>query len=296
VFAYDEGTEGSDRGVNDQAVGLRLPGFQDAVIAAVAAANHNTVVVLNTGDPVVMPWAGDVAAILQMWYPGQRGGPATARVLLGEVNPGGKLPVTFPADVTQIPTFSADCNPAAITTTPPNDGNCSLYPGAFEPGFVSGLHSYKTVDFITNGIFRGYRWYDRFAVEPQFPFGHGLSYTRFQYSDLDVDQSRGGGLDVSFVVRNVGRVAGADVPQIYLGEPSQPPIGTTFAVRKLVGFARVELRPGQSTRVKLRVDRRDLSYWSVWQHDWVVAEGSRAISVGASSRDLRLHGRAHIGR
>jgi beta-glucosidase len=296
VFAYDEGTEGADRGGNDQSVGLRLPGYQDDLIAAVAAVNPRTVVVLNTGDPVVMPWVADVATILEMWYPGQRGGPATARLLLGEVSPGGKLPVTFPADPAHIPTFSADCNPGAITANPPSDGNCPLYPGVFLPGFVAGPHSYKTIDFTANGIFQGYRWYDRFDVEPLFPFGHGLSYTQFQYSDLDVDDARSGDLDVSFVVRNVGRRAGAEVPQVYLGAPSQSPPGVDFAEKQLAGFTRVVLWPGQATRVTVRIDRRDLSYWSVAQHDWVVARGQRAILVGASSRDLRLRGKVRIAR
>ena len=296
VFAYDEGTEGSDRGGNDQAIGLRLPGYQDDLIAAVAAANPHTIVVLNSGDPVLMPWLADVAAVLEMWYPGQRGGPATARILLGEVNPGGKLPVTFPADPAHTPTFDADCNPGAISTNPPSDGNCSLYPGVFLPGFVTGPHVYKTIDFTTNGIFQGYRWYDRFEAEPLFPFGHGLSYTQFRYSDLDVDDVRSGGVDVRFMVRNVGRRAGAEVPQVYLGAPSQSPPGVDFATKQLAGFTRVALRPGEATRVTVRIDRRDLSYWSVAQHDWVVAEGRRTIFVGASSRDIRLHGDVRIAR
>lgn len=296
VFAYDEGTEGADRGGNDQAVGLRLPGYQDDLIEAVAAANPRTIVVLNTGDPVVMPWVADVAAVLEMWYPGQRGGPATARVLLGEVNPGGKLPMTFPADPTRIPTFGADCNPGAISTTPPADGNCPLYPGVFLPGFVTGPHGYKTIDFTTNGISQGYRWYDRFEIEPLFSFGHGLSYTQFQYTDLDVDDARSGGLDVSFVVRNVGHRTGSEVPQVYVGAPSHATPGVDFAVKQLAGFTRVVLRPGQATRVTVRLDRRDLAYWSVVQHDWVLAGGRRAIFVGASSRDIRLRSEARVAR
>jgi beta-glucosidase len=250
--------------------------------------------VLNTGDPVMMPWVADAAAILEMWYPGQRGGPATARILLGEVNPGGKLPVTFPADPTRIPTFGADCNPGVISTNPPADGNCPLYPGVFLPGFVTGLHSYKTIDFTTNGIFQGYRWYDRFEIEPLFPFGHGLSYTQFQYTDLDVDDAPGGGLDVSFVVRNVGPRTGAEVPQVYVGAPRQDTPGVDFAVKQLAGFTRVVLRPGGAARVTVRIDQRDLAYWSVVQHDWVLAGDRRAIFVGASSRDIRLRGEARV--
>ena len=292
VFAYDEGTEGADRGGNDQAVGLRLPGYQDDLIAAVAAANPDTVVVLNTGDPVMMPWLADVAAVLEMWYPGQRGGPATSGILLGEVNPSGKLPVTFPADPARIPTFSADCNPGAISTNPPVDGNCPMYPGVFLPGFVTGLHGYKTIDFTTNGISQGYRWYDRFDATPMFAFGHGLSYTQFQYSGLEINNTPSGGLAVSFVVRNVGRRVGADVPQVYVGAASESPPGVDFAVKQLAGFTRVVLRPGQATRVTVGIDRRDLAYWSIAQHDWAVAGGQRAIFVGASSRDIRLLGDA----
>jgi len=161
---------------------------------------------------------------------------------------------------------------------------------------VTGPHGYKTIDFTTNGIFQGYRWYDRFEVEPLFAFGHGLSYMRFQYADLDIDDARSGGLDVSFVVRNVGHRAGAEVPQVYLGAPNQSPPGVDFAVKQLAGFTRVALRPGQATRVTVRIDPRDLSYWSVAQHDWSVAGGPRAIFVGASSRDIRLRGKVRIAR
>ena len=111
IFAYDEGTEGRDRGTSDQAAGIALPGYQDALISAVAAAQPNTVVVLNTGDPVLMPWSAQVKSILEMWYPGQMGGPATADVLLGNANPGGHLPVTFPADATHFPSFDPNCRP-----------------------------------------------------------------------------------------------------------------------------------------------------------------------------------------
>src|SRR5439155_10816074 len=127
VFAYDEGSEGRDRGINDQAAGLALPGYQDALIQAVAAANPHTIVVLNTGDPVLMPWSSRVRAILEMWYPGQEGGEATADVLLGRAEPGGRLPVTFPPNATNFPTFDPGC-----TDTSPT-GNCPLYPGVVGP-------------------------------------------------------------------------------------------------------------------------------------------------------------------
>jgi beta-glucosidase len=281
IFAYDDGTEGVDRGGSDQVVGLKLPGYQDDLIAAVAAANPHTVVVLNTGDPVTMPWAGDVESILEMWYPGQRGAEATADALLGRDNPSGKLPVTFP-DGTKFPTFDPGCTDTSIT------GNCPLYPGTAQPGFVSGLHSYRTItNQLTNGIFQGYRWYDKHDVAPLFAFGHGLSYTSFKYSKLAV-RPRGDGFDVSFVVRNTGSRAGAEVPQVYLGAPQDPPAGAQFAVRALAGFERVALDRGESETVKVHIDERELSYWSTSKHDWALALGKRTVSVGSSSRDLRL--------
>jgi beta-glucosidase len=285
VFAYDEGTEGRDRGISDQVAGLTLPGYQDALIAAVAAANPRTVVVLNTGDPVFMPWAGSVAAILEMWYPGQRGGQATADVLLGRANPGGRLPVTFPG-TTGFPSN----DPACTDTTP--TGNCPLYPGVVGPSpFLPGATtSYRTITgMAVNGIYQGYRWYDRHGVAPLYPFGYGLSYTSFAYSGLTVRRSRDGGLEVSFRVRNTGRVAGSDVPQVYLGAPSNQPAGVQFAVESLVAFDRVTLAPGRSREVSLHVAARQLAYWSSAGQRWVPAGGWRTVSVGASSRDLRSH-------
>jgi beta-glucosidase len=280
VFAYDEGTEGRDRGGSDQVAGLTLPGYQDALISAVAAVNRRTVVVLNTGDPVFMPWAGSVASILEMWYPGQRGGPATANVLLGTADPGGRLPVTFPAG-TQFPTYDASCT-----------DSCPLYPGVVGPSpFLPGATtSYRTVTGLAvNGIYEGYRWYDKHNVAPLFPFGYGLSYTRFAYSDLRVRRSHDGGLDVTFRIRNTGHVAGSDVPQVYLGAPSRPPAGVQFAVQSLVGFTRVTLGPGRSQTVSLHVAPRQLAYWSTASQQWVRADGWRTVSLGASSRSLALH-------
>src|SRR6185503_16674851 len=133
-------TEGSDRGGSNQAAGMTLPGYQDALIAAVAAAQPNTIVVLNTGDPVLMPWAGSVKSILEMWYPGQMGGPATADVLLGVADPGGKLPETFPADATHFPTFDASCTDTSST------GNCPIYPGVARMGFLgTTVHGYREI-------------------------------------------------------------------------------------------------------------------------------------------------------
>jgi beta-glucosidase len=285
VFAYDEGTEGRDRGGSDQGAGLQLPGYQDSLIQAVATANPNTVVVLNTGDPVLMPWASSVKSILEMWYPGQQGGQATADLLLGKADPGGKLPVTFPQDATHFPSYDPGCTDTSVT------GNCPLYPGAAGPSpFLPGATtSYRTITgMAVNGIFEGYRWYDEHNVAPLFPFGYGLSYTRFGYSKLSVSRSRDGGINVSFRIQNRGHVAGSDVPQVYVGPSSQLPAGIQQAVRRLVQFQRVELAPGQFKELTLRVDPHWLSSWSSAKQQWVLGTGPRSFYVGSSSRDLPL--------
>jgi beta-glucosidase len=219
---------------------LSLPDDQDALISAVAAVNSRTIVVLNTGGPVTMPWKNSVAAILEMWYPGQEGGWATANILLGRANPGGKLPVTFPARLEDA--------------------------------------SYRASANYSEGVDVGYRWYDRHSIEPLFPFGHGLSYTRFEYSGLII-QPNGDGLDVTFTIRNAGSRAGSEVAQVYVG--SGP-------VRSLAGFQRVNLRPGASVRSSIHVGERSLSHWSVEKHGWVLADSEHTVYVGSSSRDIRL--------
>jgi beta-glucosidase len=280
IFAYDEGTEGSDRGGSAQGTGIALPGYQDALIAAVAAAQPNTVVVLNTGDPVLMPWAGAVKSILEMWYPGQEGGPATADVLLGNANPSGKLPVTFPADATHFPTYDPNCTDTSAT------GNCPLYPGVEQPGFLSGLHSFRQITNLDgasgNGIFQGYRWYDKHAVTPLYPFGYGLSYTTFGYSNLTVTPRFDGTVDVGFDVKNTGTVAGADVAQVYVG--AGPAIaGVQQAVKALHGFDKVTLNAGETRHETITLAQRSFQYWSVAQNQWVTNYGPRTIWVGDSS-------------
>jgi beta-glucosidase len=285
IFAYDEGTEGSDRGGSNQAAGIALPGYQDALISAVAAAQPNTVVVLNTGDPVLMPWASSVKSILEMWYPGQMGGPATADVLLGSANPGGKLPETFPADATHFPTFDPNCTDTSAT------GNCPLYPGVEQPGFISGLHSYRQITELDatsgNGIFQGYRWYDKHNVTPGFAFGHGLSYTTFAFSGLSVTPNFDGTVDVGFDVKNTGSVAGDEVPQVYVS--SGPAIaGVQQAVKSLRGFTRITLAPGATQHVTLNLAKRSFQYWSTADQAWDTNYGQRTVWAGDASDNLPL--------
>ena len=254
VFAYDEGSEGRDRS------SLSLPGVQDALIEAVAVANPRTVVVLNNGAPILMPWADQVAGILQMWYPGQEGAKATADLLSGAATPSGKLPVTFPRRAEDTPT----ADPAR-------------YPG------VDGHGAYS------EGILVGYRWYDAKGIAPLFPFGHGLSYATFAYSALSVTPASGPdklGHDVRVTVRNTGRRVGTEVVQVYVGPPASPPV--PLASQALAAFGRVTLAPGEAQTLTLHIDPRAWSYWSVVINNWAIAPGRRSVFVGSSSRDIRL--------
>jgi beta-glucosidase len=233
---------------------LALPGDQDALIDAVAAANRRTIVVLNTGGPVLMPWLHHVEAVLQAWYPGERYGAALAAVLFGDSDPGGRLPVTFPASDEQGP---------APTTLP------ERYPG------VNGEQRYD------EGIFVGYRWYDQFRQRPLFPFGYGLSYADFRFADLRL-RSDHGGVVAWARVTNTSRRAGSTVAQAYVSFPrstGEPP-------RQLKGYEKVRLGPGRSAVVAFRLDRAVLSYFDSRAGRAVVADGRYTVSVGSSSRDL----------
>ncbi|MEV0400389.1 glycoside hydrolase family 3 C-terminal domain-containing protein [Actinoallomurus sp. NPDC050550] len=259
VFAYDEGTEGSDRS------SLSLPGNQNELIAAVAKANPRTVVVLNTGSSVTMPWLDGTAAVLDMYYPGQEGAEATARLLFGDVDPSGKLTQTFPASEARTPVA----------------GDPRRFPGV------------DLQEDYSEGIYVGYRWYDKQNVRPLFPFGHGLSYTTFSYHGLSVRPGRNG-LEATFTVTNTGRRAGQEVAQLYLG--AAPGVSQPQAVRSLAGFQKISLRPGESRRVRIDVSERRLSYWDSTSHRWTVGTGLRAVSVGSSSADLRLNTRVEVTR
>lgn len=248
VFLADHVSEGADR------TDLKLPGDQDALIEAVAAANPNTVVVLHTVGPVLMPWRDKVAGILAAWYPGEQAADSIAALLTGKANPSGKLPVTFPADEVNGP--------------------------ADQPARYPGIGTTARYD---EGILVGYRWYDAKGIAPLYPFGHGLSYTSFAYGGLKIVKA-GQGWAVRATVRNTGKRAGDEVAQLYVSMPGsagEPP-------RQLKGFARVSLKPGKSARVEFPLDQRALSYWDEAAGDWRMAPGTYRLQVGSSSRDLPL--------
>ncbi len=240
-----------------------IPGDQNQLIEDVAAVNPNTIVVLNVSQPVALPWLGKVKAVLQMWFPGDEGGWATADVLLGRVSPAGRLPFTWMKAMEQAP------------------ANDPKHPERSAKG-VGGKTTYG------EGVNVGYRWFDKNNIEPLFPFGYGLSYTKFEYSDLKVARAADGGLDVSFRLRNAGSVTSDEVPQVYLAAPGRAPQGAQFAPRALAAFDRVNVPAGETRDVTLHVPRRGLEYWSTEQDKWALAAGARMVHVGASSRDLRL--------
>jgi beta-glucosidase len=246
VFAGDVESEGRDRN------SLTLPYDQDRLIETVAAANPHTVVVLNTGGPVVMPWLSRVAGVVQSWYSGEEDGRAIAAVLFGDIDPSGKLPMTFPATARQTPTS--------------------------EPTRWPGVHG---VAQYSEGLDVGYRWYDAEHVKPLFPFGYGRSYTTFRLSGLTVAR-QGSAVGARLTVRDTGRRAGTAVVQAYLTYPraaGEPPL-------QLKAVARVSLHAGQERAVGLSLPRSAFTYWDAGH--WRVAAGQYRLSVGTSSANLPL--------
>jgi len=248
LFATQWAGEGMD--VPD----LSLPQKQDALIAAVTAANPNTVVVLETGGPVTMPWLPQTGAVLEAWYPGTSGGEAIASVLTGEVNPSGHLPATFPASEAQLP-------------RPVLDG----YPDVPEQRFDVDYHEGAAV---------GYKWFDLKGLKPLFPFGHGLSYTEFAMSGLAAEV-KGGVLHASFTVRNTGRVAGKQVAQVYVA----PLQAQWEAPKRLAGFQKLEIQPGASAKGSISVDPRLLAMYEPASKTWKVAAGDYRLTLAASAMD-----------
>mgnify|MGYP003851975599 FL=1 len=247
VVVQDDATEGEDRS-------LWLPGEQDRLVAAVADAADRTVVVCNTAGPIRMPWAEDVDGIVEMWYPGQEDGHATAAILFGDSDPGGRLPVTFGRRLDDYPAATEE-----------------RYPGV-------GLEAE-----YDEGVFVGYRHFDAEGIEPQFAFGHGLSYTDFTYSNVTVEADDEPGASVEVTVENVGDRPGRDVVQVYLGPAEaaveRPP-------KALAGFEPITLDAGETTTVTLSIDARAFAYYDVEAGEWVATEGEYTVLVGRSAQDI----------
>jgi beta-glucosidase len=257
VFANNFETEGSDL------TNIDLSASENNLIEAVAAANPNPIVVLNTGSAVTMPWINSVKGVFEAWYPGQQDGAAIAALLFGDVNPGGKLPVTFPTSLSQTPT-----------------ANPQQFPGQ------NGQSDYS------EGLLVGYRYYTTDGVAPLFPFGYGLSYTTFSLSNLQLSANTltDKGLTASATITNTGKVKGSDVVQLYVGDPAS----TGEPAEQLKHFEKVTLDPGQSQTVKFVISQQDASYWDTAAQSWVAAPGTYQIMVGDSSVNLPLHASVQI--
>lgn len=248
IFAEQWTGEGAD------VRNLDLPGDQNGLIEAVANANPNTVVVLQTGGPVLMPWLSRVGAVLEAWYPGSSGGEAIARILTGEVNPSGHLPVTFPAAIQQLP-------------RPKIEGLGTLDP-----------NGHPMSDYDIDGAAVGYKWFDKTGAKPLFPFGHGLSYTSFALNELSA-KPHGHGIQVRFVVKNTGKVRGKAVPQVYVaGNGWEAP-------RRLAAFGKFDLMPGARRAVTLDIDPRLLATFDVTSRSWQIRQGSYQVSLANSAAD-----------
>ncbi|MGH9771584.1 MAG: beta-glucosidase family protein [Candidatus Acidiferrales bacterium] len=265
VFANTNESEGKDR------INLDLPGNQNQLISAVAAANPNTIVVLNTGGPVLMPWMNKVRSVIEAWYPGQEDGNAIAAVLFGDVDPAGRLTLTFPRTETAVPTNEPQ-----------------QWPGINDTSIYS-----EKLDV-------GYRWYDTTNTRPLFPFGYGLSYTTFKLSGLAVTPASiavqsdppAAGVTATVNVTNTGHRAGAEIVQAYVKQSranGEPP-------HQLCGFAKTFLNPGQTKSVKLTLNPRTFSIYSTSAHKWTSPAGTYEILVGTSSRNLPLHRTVTVAR
>ena len=250
---------------------LSLPHNQDAIISAVAESNPHTIVVLETGNPVTMPWVDKTAAILEAWFAGSDGADAVGNVLFGSVNPSGKLPNTFPKS-------EADLPHPTITMPPPES---SHFDGAATPEkWAAGLPPFQMT--YDEGVKVGYKWYDAENKKPLFPFGFGLSYTTYHYSGLQV--TPGEKTKVTFTVANTGSREGTEIAEVYAGLPAaaqEPP-------KRLVGFTRVKLNPGEKKSVTVEIEPKYLSIFDEQKDDWSLLPGDYTIMVGGSSDALPL--------
>jgi beta-glucosidase len=266
VFAYQWESEGMDLD------SLSLPGHQDDLIAKVAAANPHTIVVLETGSPVTMPWAEQVSGILEAWYGGSRGADAVARLLFGDVSPSGKLPITFPKSEADLPHATVVKPPLASTT---KHGD----PEAWRK-VAAGLPAFQIT--YDEGLKVGYKWYDAERKQVLFPFGYGLSYTTYSYSDLKVIP--GNSVHLSFRVTNTGNRIGSEIAEVYAALPEsagEPP-------KRLVGWSKVKLDAGESKQVTIEVEPKYLSIFNVERDSWQLIPGSYTFMVGGSSQNPPL--------
>jgi len=271
VFAYQWESEGMDLPT------LSLSPAQNKLIETVAAANPKTVVVLETGSPATMPWIGKVAGVLEAWYPGIRGAEALANILTGQVNPTGKLAITFPKSDADLP------HPAIVMPPPASEPNYAAIKSVedYMNTVAKGLPAFQTT--YDEKLKVGYKWYDAEKKAPLFPFGFGLSYTTYAYSGLTV--KTGDALTVSFTVKNTGKRAGTEIAQVYSSLPDsagEPP-------KRLIGWARVELAPGESKQVSIPVEQERLTIYDEASDRWKLVPGSYNVMAGGSSQDLPLH-------
>jgi beta-glucosidase len=266
VFAYQWESEGMDLD------SLSLPEHQDDLIAKVAGANARTIVVLETGSPVTMPWADQVSGILEAWYGGSRGAEAIARVIFGEVNPSAKLPITFPKSEADLPHLNIVKPPAESTT---KHGEHEAW-----KRIATGLPAFQTI--YDEGLKVGYKWYDAEHKQVLFPFGYGLSYTTYSYSGLKI--TPGKNVHVSFKVTNTGDRAGAEIAEVYAALPE----GAGEPPKRLVGWSKVKLNAGESQEVAIEVDPEYLSIFNVEGNAWQLIPGNYSFMVGGSSQNLPL--------
>ncbi|WBU37510.1 glycoside hydrolase family 3 protein [Homoserinibacter sp. YIM 151385] len=261
---------------------LHLPDGQDALVSAVAATGTPTIVVLETGGVVLTPWSSEVSAVLAAWYPGHRGGEALAAILTGAVNPSGKTPATFPVS-------EADLPHPEVFPMPPLPGR----EGPAQLTLVNILTEQQGAYFdaeYDEELLLGYKWFEAHGTDVAFPFGHGLSYTTFEYGDATAVPRPDGGLAVTVPVSNRGERRGREIVQVYAELPAE-----AAAPRRLVGWAKLELEPGETGEAVIGIPAKHLSTWSVEAQRWVLASGTARLDVAASSRDVRVRLEAELG-
>jgi beta-glucosidase len=259
---------------------LALSDNQDAVVEAVAAANPHTVVVLENGSPVLMPWVDKVGAILESWYSGSDGANAVASVLFGDVNPSAKLPVTFPLSDADLP------HPTLTMPPPESQEDWSKDPEGMMRKIMAGLPAF-TMKY-DEGLEVGYKWYDAHNKKVLFPFGFGLSYTTYDYSDLKVEPAGSsdlaGTVTVHLTVKNTGSRAGDEIAEVYTSMPAaaqEPP-------KRLIGWARVHIEPGDEKNVTIEIPKQRFAIWNEDQHNWQLVPGEYNVMAGPSSQELPL--------